>query len=164
MGFGSIASSLSFEAAADSSNVTFFLVHGDLSDEAKRSVLLNIRSCADDRFRFAPIVVLTRDGPFEDVLKNIDLGFDDVLVLPDNPELLQRRLFGQLTRDQIYFQTEDYLGPDRRRMELPDTPPDRRRIGVGGFTRLTIRRDGDSGARVVRREIIPAQTAAASHA
>ena len=66
--------------------------------------------------------------------------------------MLQRRLIGQLSWDQVYFQTQDYLGPDRRRMELPDVPPDSRRTGQAPFTRLIIRRDGDQGARVVRRE------------
>lgn len=131
----------------------FFLVHHRLEEEALRSVIAAVRYSEDDHIRFAPLVLLLDDGPYELVLRYVRLGFDDVITLPERRELVASRLCGQLGHEIIYFGTSGYLGPDRRRMERPSDTPDERRIGQHSHTRYTIIRSPERGARVLRSEV-----------
>lgn len=151
--FGEVRSVRQGEPLPRDLRVTFFLVDYQLSDPAMLQVIANIRSNGADTIRLAPIVVFFRDGPHQIVLKLIDFGFDDVIALPDKREVLASRLGAQLNDDITYFETPTYLGPDRRRMELPTELPDPRRKGSSDHTRLLLRRDPITGIKVLRREI-----------
>ena len=148
-GFRAIESVLSPGARpAIPAKVKFFLVHHQMGDPAKAALLKSVRASRDDDLRFSPVVLITGDCSFEDVLKYIDMGFDDVISLPEKAEVLHGRLSSQVNADVIYIQTTNYLGPDRRRMEL-DLRSDRVRQGEFKHSRLTIRRDTALGTKVV---------------
>lgn len=152
--FGDVRSVHRGEPLARDGRVTFFLVDYMLSDPAMQSIIANIRANSADTVRLAPVIAFFRDGPHQIVLKYIDFGFDDVIALPDKREVVAARLRAQLNDEITYFETPTYLGPDRRRMELPSDPPDPRRNALTPHTRVILRRDALSGVKVLRREII----------
>jgi PleD family two-component response regulator len=133
-------------------DVVYFLLHFRLSDDAMRAVIRRIRQSNEDAIRFAPICLIIDDCPFETILKYVRIGFDDVIALPEKREVLVGRLMSQLETEHVYFETADYLGPDRRRMEV-SVMHDERRTGTTPFTRLIIHRSVTTGVRLVRREI-----------
>jgi hypothetical protein len=151
VGFGDIASSFSPQRLIHT--LTFFLLHYRLSEVAMHRVIDEVRNSEDVETRYAPIVLISDDCPVDRLLGYIQLGFDDVIALPEKREELESRLAGQLHSEQIYYETDDYLGPDRRRMELP-THRDDRRTGATPFARLLVRRDPVNGVSVQRRHTI----------
>lgn len=137
---------------AERGEVVYFLVHHKLSDTTMSSIIRLLRSSEDDAIRYAPIVLVIGDCPFETILKYVKFGYDDIIALPEKRESIVARLQNQLGNEQLYVETDDYLGPDRRRMELamvgdtrrhPDTP----------HVRLTILRTPEQGVRIIRRQI-----------
>lgn len=153
IGFGAVESGLSPTETVASYPVVFFLVHVGLPESAKIALLERLRRSGTDRLRYAPAILMTQDGPAETVLRHIDMGFDDVVIVPERRDVLLGRLAKQLTSPPPYIRTSNYLGPDRRRMEKPEDPGDPRRTGSHPFSRLTIRRDPAIGNMVARREI-----------
>jgi CheY-like chemotaxis protein len=153
IGFSNIESATVFDPDVAFRPVVFFLVHVAMPDSAKRSLLEQLRKSGTDRLRYAPAIILTPDGPAETVLRHVDLGFDDVIIIPERRDVLTGRLSKQLTSPPTYIRTSEYLGPDRRRMEKPGDPGDPRREGGHPFSRLTIKRDPLIGNMVARREI-----------
>lgn len=151
VGFGYVATSFSPEALHF--GLTFFVLHFRLPDDAMRAIIAQVRHSPDDDTRYAPIVLFTDDCPVERLLGYIQLGFDDVIALPEKREVLEARLDAQLRSEQVYYETDTYLGPDRRRMELSSHQDDRR-TGVTPFTTLVIRRDPTQGVSVQRRHTI----------
>jgi CheY-like chemotaxis protein len=138
--------------------IAFFLVHHQIPDAAKLAVLERIRQSSDDAIRYAPVCLIINDCPFETVLKYVEFGFDDIVTLPERRDALVGRLLGQLDTPHIYIETTDYLGPDRRRMEVATHHRDERRRGDEGFLRLTVHRSVEGGVRIVRRELVGRQT------
>lgn len=133
--------------------ITYFFVHFHLSDPAMQQVIGQVRGNPEGSMRYSPIILIIDDCPVEVLLKYIEFGFDDVISLPENREVLEGRLAAQLNTEHLYVQTANYLGPDRRRMEFPDHRDDRR-VGVSPHMRLTIRRDPRLGTRVVHRQLV----------
>lgn len=151
VGFGDIASSFSPHRPVHP--LTFFILHYRLAETAMQRVIEEVRGSDDTEIRYAPIILFTDDCPVERLLGYIRLGFDDVIALPEKREELATRLGGQLQSEQVYYETDDYLGPDRRRMELP-THRDERRTGTAPFARLIVQRDPTKGIRVRRHQTI----------
>jgi hypothetical protein len=154
LGFVEIGSALDGDPISGRAELRldFFLVHHKLSDEAMQAVVDSIRSSVSSAIRFAPILLIADDQPFETILNYIGFGFDDVIVLPDKRSELVNRFLTQLSSDQTYILTDTYLGPDRRRFEVSDHI-DSRRLSSGQHTRLTIRRNPSTGIKVLRREL-----------
>jgi len=152
-GFGDIASIFD---DAESSNglkypVSFFLFHHRLNDTDCDDIVDAVRHIDRKGLRYSPMVVLLPETSGESARKFVRMGFDDVIHLPQSRVQLTARLGTQLDRDIVYFETADYLGPDRRRMDA-DTAV-QRRTGVSPHTRLVIHRDPDYGTRIVSRQL-----------
>lgn len=133
--------------------VLYILVHYEMGDEAKRKLIEAIRGAPDFNICFAPIILFLPDGPYEDVLKYVEMGFDDVVCLPEKRDILHARLEHQLISEQIYIQTPTYIGPDRRRMELPGASHPQR-TGTHQFGKITIKRIPGAGIKVTSRQTI----------
>jgi hypothetical protein len=154
MDFGQVVSLDMVDAGSDDEPlVVFFLVHYHIGLEAKKRLVAQLRDSSLDQVRFAPIITFLPDGPSEDVLAHIEMGFDDVISLPENRHVLQSRLISQIGTDHLYIETVDYLGPDRRRMEPPNQQVIGRRQGHYDHSRLTIHRSVKEGIAIVRREV-----------
>ena len=152
LGFGDIASVFD----SDSGNgmkypVSYFLVHHRLADTDCGDVIDAVRHIDRKGLRYAPMVVMLPDTSGESVRKFVRMGFDDVISLPQSQVQLTARLGTQLDRDITYYETADYLGPDRRRMDADSAM--HRPTGISAHTRLTIRRSPEHGTRVLSRQL-----------
>jgi len=153
VGFGDIASIFD---DTDSSNglrypVSYFLVHHRLGDADCTDIIDAVRHIDRPTLRYSPMVVLLPETSAESVRGFVRMGFDDVISLPQSQGELVARLGTQLDRDIVYFETADYLGPDRRRMDADGAL--HRPAGISAHTRLVIRRDPDYGTRVLSRQL-----------
>ena len=95
---------------ADDGTVGWGETYGIVAPSAVTSII--------DDVRYAPVVLFAADGPFEQYLSYIDMGFDDIITLPENATIVEQRLIAQLDTEHTYFETATYFGPDRRRMEV----------------------------------------------
>jgi hypothetical protein len=98
--------------------LNYFLVHHELGAETLETLLRSVRASSIDAIRYAPVVLFAADGPFEQYLGYIDMGFDDIITLPENAAIVEQRLIAQLDAEHMYLETASYFGPDRRRMEI----------------------------------------------
>jgi hypothetical protein len=152
LGFGTlipINSRREFAASETPHPIDFFLVHHHLNDSLVSAVLRAVRASEHERIRFAPIVMFIDDCPFETYLHYVHMGFDDVLALPDKRDILMQRLEGQLMSPHVYFRTQSYFGPDRRRMDLRGATDERRGTGKHWHDEIRFMRDPDNGITVV---------------
>lgn len=137
----------------------FFLMYRHMDERLMTTVRDVIRASPDPNIRYAPIVLFAEDCDFESYLRFVKLGFDDVLTLPDKRDMLVKRLEGQINADHIYFETDTYLGPDRRRMEAPGHTDPRRGGEQHSRIRYSIHRTVAGGSSVTRTEFFPAANA-----
>lgn len=133
-------------------NILFFLIHFGISDQGKQALLHQIRAHPDLRIRFAPVILISRDLDTEKFLSYVEMGFDDILCLPDAAKLLSDRLLNQLNRDILYIETSKYLGPDRRRLDMPGHPQSGRVSTSRMHVRLYIHRGLAEGPAIVKRQ------------
>ncbi|MET3924115.1 hypothetical protein ABIE28_000224 [Devosia sp. 2618] len=158
----SLAGRVGFGAAVDHDRTVgldpdlqpYFVMHYAISDTAKASLLCSIRQSSVTKVQYAPIVVIMPDGPFEQTIHYIKMGFDDVISLPEKPRILSTRLAGQVWQDRLYIETEDYLGPDRRRMDLMPHESQNRRQGGSKHARITFVREPGAGIRILNRQLV----------
>lgn len=113
-----IASRRQFDAADKPNHINFFLAHEGVGKGPLGAILRAVRAREETDVRFAPVILFAGDMDLENYLGFIRMGFDDVITLPDKLAMIKSRLCNQLSRPQVYFETKDYFGPDRRRMEL----------------------------------------------
>lgn len=152
-----LATSLGFGYAADYTDVAnipqaalpFFIVHGDLPEPTRIRLLASIRASRQITRKYAPVICVQPSGPRHLIVRLVELGYDEVLFLSDPVDALARKLAEQLRRDVIFVETANYLGPDRRRLEIVDRGDTRRKPGGrGGFRRLNVLRNPDQGISV----------------
>lgn len=148
---GSVLGERRVAIEAERGDIVYFLIHHRLSDPAMKSIIKLLRDHADDAIRYAPIILVIEDCPFETILKYVRFGYDDIITLPEKREVIVDRLRNQLNGTHLYIETENYLGPDRRRMEV-DREGESRRKDDTLHIRLTVQRTVEHGARVLRRQ------------
>ena len=133
--------------------VVLDLVHFAIGMEAKRQLLERVRHAGSVNICFAPVVLFLQDGPGDVMLEYIEMGFDDVICLPENSRIVGARLAAQIGQEHTYVETRRYLGPDRRRMELPShSRPER--TDDHDYTNLTVLRTPEMGVQILRRQLI----------
>lgn len=154
VGFASVVDALHQErrlAGSSSQGINYFFLHYKVDDFAKKSVISTIRASDSAAVRFAPIVLIIDDCPFETVLSYVQFGFDDVISLPEKADVMAQRLAGQLNMSHLYIETADYLGPDRRRMERSIDRHEMRGKGERSHIRYLIRRNPDAGIEILQK-------------
>lgn len=115
--------------------ITFFLIHTRTPVDRIRSVIRALRRASDINLRFAPVIAL---GPPLTELQMRQFaaeGFDDIIGLPMDYASAAARLEHQLLRTHTYFETADYLGPDRRRYSA------REQTVLGSYVLYHVHRD-----------------------
>lgn len=132
--------------------LNYFLTHHELGIETLSAVLRSVRTSIIDDVRYAPIVLFAADGPFEQYLAYIDMGFDDIITLPEKAVIVEQRLLSQLGTEHVYFDTATYFGPDRRRMEVAPPSEHKRAATPHSHVRHYFRRDPMRGIIVLRSE------------
>ncbi|MHA6298940.1 hypothetical protein [Devosia sp. CAU 1758] len=146
----SLASRSQFDAADKPHRINFFLAHEGIGTGPLSAILRAVRARDDINVRFAPVILFAHDIGFETYLGFIRMGFDDVITLPDKLTMIKSRLCNQLSWLQVYFETKDYFGPDRRRMELgPPTGIERSAV-PHSHVRHEFIRNPSTGIRIER--------------
>jgi hypothetical protein len=108
------------------------------------------------------MVYCAEDPSIETIMACINMGFDDIVALPQPAEKLRRRLSRQIGQNVVFFETAGYFGPDRRNRVATLKPgPAVHRTG-GPFRRLEIVRNLLDGVSVLRDEFFGAPPAVAA--
>jgi hypothetical protein len=132
----------------------FFLMYRHLSEDVMVNIRNIIRRSEDRNVQFSPIILFTEECDFDTYVRYVKIGFDDVLTLPDKRDMLVARLENQITSEHIYFETADYLGPDRRRLELPGQTDPRRGGESRSYSRHLVQRSVTEGSRPIRSDLL----------
>ncbi|KQV09096.1 hypothetical protein ASC89_03155 [Devosia sp. Root413D1] len=150
LGFGEVVCGLGNPAYAGRSatSITYFFLDYRMRDEELVDCISAIRAERTSRLCYSPIILFTTDRAAETVVRYVRFGFDDVISLPARRDELAERLADQL-HEQVYIETKDYLGPDRRRFDRGAEL----RLGISPHTRLVLERDPRRGVRVLDREV-----------
>lgn len=153
-GFGETRTVLSRRAFAANEGkciLNFFFIHYLLGANLMKAVISSIRASGDVEIKFAPIILFTADVSFEDYLDYIRLGFDDVITLPEKREMITSRLANQVGHDIEYYETSDYFGPDRRRMEIEPPNGVQRSNVPHSHIKYVFRRNPATGTNLLQR-------------
>lgn len=133
--------------------LVYYLVHFDYADEDKRKLLFDLRHAGSVSLCFAPVVLFLRDGSAEDIQAHIEMGFDEVISVPEDGRTMATRLAAQIGHEHLYIETRNYLGPDRHRRDKPGHGQVHRKQGEK-HARLTILRTPEAGVHIVRRQTV----------
>jgi hypothetical protein len=151
VGFGRVAA---YDAHWPKTPITFFLIHADLAEMEKENVVLAIRG--NGMYRFCPMLIIGEDGkPTQrSATEYRQLGFDDVILVADgNVELVRTLLEGYLMKEQLYYLTASYFGPDRRRWERRSPRP-RGEDAAVAFNVYRFKREPLAGIMVIERRVV----------
>ena len=133
--------------------LVFYLVHFDFDPEARAQLLYERRHAGSVSVSFAPVILFLREATPEEVLLNIEMGFDDVISVPEDGQVIATRLAAQIGQEHLYIETRNYLGPDRYRMDKPG----HHRKPAEEHAQLTILRTPEAGVHIVRRQVVAKQ-------
>ncbi|MCF4099606.1 hypothetical protein [Maritalea mediterranea] len=123
------------------------------SNKEVRAAMQAIREHRHERHRFSPVVMLSRDLPRQQIYEYIAMGIDDILQFPCSLKFMTDRLKRQMFQPVKYFETEDYLGPDRRRT-FDDVPKGEsehaaQRTGMADYRRYLFQRNPFKGVKML---------------
>ena len=135
--------------------VNFFLFDYSSEFEKSKQWISEIRNCQQLRVRFAPLICFVETPSKEIIISCVNAGFDDILTLPWSRTKFQERLSKQINTKNIYFETDNYLGPDRRRFSK--NPKER---GAGapaagyGFRQYEFVRNNHLGIQIMNDRVV----------
>lgn len=92
--------------------------------------LQRIRNGDDSPNPYVPIIMLTAYSDIERVKACRDAGVTEFLAKPFTPATLYSRIISVVEDQRAYVRSNDYFGPDRRRLERPFIGMDRRAGGT----------------------------------
>ena len=154
-GFGGISTDAEGAAFPDPADrrLAFFFFHCQVGSDLLRNTLARIRS--DAHQRFSPAVLIVGECSQSEVVRYINLGFDDITILPEAARVLERRFTNQITTPVSYFETSTYFGPDRRRSQRLNSPsaPSQKVPGEHRHVRYLVQRAA-TGTEILRREVV----------
>jgi|SRR5215217_305338 len=150
------------EEQAGETPICYFLFSAVSDLRALRPLARDIRFSPSAHIRFAPMVYCAESLSVENIMACINMGFDDIVALPQSGPRLQARLARQVDRTVVFYETPGYFGPDRRNRlaSLNARRPQSR--AAGPYRRLEIVRTLLSGVSVLRDEFSPAPAAVAA--
>jgi hypothetical protein len=163
-GFGGISTDEAGAAFPDKADrrLAYFFFHCMVGNDLLRKTLSTIRT--EERLRFSPAVLVVGECTQSEVAHYINLGFDDIVVLPEAARVLERRFNNQLTTPVSYFETSTYFGPDRRRSQRLNPPSTAAKNGAPGeyrHVRYLVQRAA-AGIEILRREVVISSNPAVS--
>jgi len=97
-----------------------FFLFAEADDPAVHAPLISdIRHNPLREIAYAPLAYFTYKGSEDLIDTCVGLGFDEVIGMPLNSERLLAGLMRQIETPQVYYETAEYFGPDRRRFSEP---------------------------------------------
>lgn len=136
-------------AAYRKSTPPFVFLHHKLDPGMIRQVVTGVRGASELETRFVPIIMITADRNQASILNYLQMGFDDILIYPCDPNQVRKRLRAQFDMPQHYFQTQTYFGPDRRKTLVRRDQPEQRNAGYKFYRHFVIQRAVKRGIRVL---------------
>lgn len=88
--------------------------------------LTKVRNADDTPNPFVPAIMLTAFTEVERVMKSRDAGITEFLAKPFTPVTLYSRIVSVIEDQRAFVRSDDYFGPDRRRIDRPFPGLDRR--------------------------------------
>lgn len=150
------------EQQAGETPVCYFLFSATTDLRDIRPVADAIRFSSSRTIRFSPMVYCAEEPSMDTIMACINMGFDDIVALPQSGPKLRQRLARQIGHSMVFYETAGYFGPDRRNRVAALKPhPVTNRIG-GPFRRLEITRNLLDGVSVLRDEFSSTQPAVAA--
>lgn len=128
----------------------FYLVHFDYDVEGMQKLLYDLRHGGSVSVSFAPVVLFLRQGSAEDIQHHVEMGFDEVISVPEEGRVIATKLAAQIGQEHLYIETRNYLGPDRHRLDSPG----HKRKPMEEHAQLTILRTPETGVHIVRRQVV----------
>lgn len=156
IGFRGVSSYRGLSQVAQQASDTplcYFLFSGVPNIADLRQVARDIRYAANPAVRFSPMVYCAEDLSLEATIGCINLGFDDVIALPQSEAALRTRLQRQVGKHVVFYEAAGYFGPDRRNRVSSMTRGDRPGRPGGPFRRLEITRHVLEGISIQRDEL-----------
>jgi hypothetical protein len=130
--------------------LVFFLCAEVANVAALKPIADAVRFSTNPDIRFLPLIYFARELSTEATKACIRMGFDDVIALPYTSGDLSERLFRQVGRTQVYYETATYFGPDRRNRTGGTQRSTGSDHGGGQFRRIEIVRNPATGIDVLR--------------
>lgn len=136
--------------------VTFVLFAEVADPKSYEPIVQEIRRGQPRSLALAPLIYFCESPAREVIDTCVGIGFDDIMTTPFTQKRVHQRLMRQIGAPQIYFETVNYLGPDRRRMSghrladafLRGIEEDQQ------ARRLEIQRNLTTGVKVIREDIV----------
>lgn len=157
LGFVGVSSFRGIEQAEEQSLVTpvcYFLFSAVDDPASLRPVAEAVRFCSVGRVRFSPLIYCAEMPSVDTTMACVNIGFDDVVALPQPLRQLRERLARQVGQSLTYYETAGYFGPDRRR-RIEGVREDGELRKGEPFRRLEVVRNLLSGIAVLRDEVWP---------
>lgn len=146
LGFGTVRDFSHFANDWHAHPLMFFLVHYGIGREAKRQLLDRLRRANSVNICFAPVVLFLQNAQADEARTFMEMGFDDVICLPEDSLVLSTRLATQFGREHTYIETRSYIGPDRAEASG--------HIAGRNHATLTLLRTPEDGVQILRRQIV----------
>jgi len=136
--------------------ICFFLFSLECEKSNIPVIAALIRSNRNRQIRFAPMIGFTEAANSKTINICLQLGFDDILLPPFGKKNIAPRLEQHIKKPHIYFEANNYFGPDRRvgAMKGSNAFRQTRRRKTKICKKFTIARDMESGVRVVKEQIV----------
>jgi len=141
--------------------VCFFLFSAVKDLAQLRPVADAIRFSPSRQVRFSPMVYCAEELSVETTMACINMGFDDIVALPQSKAKLRQRLNRQIGQNLVFYETQGYFGPDRRNRVAQRAQQVPNRLG-GPFRRLEIVRNLLDGVSVLSDDFFSAPPAVAA--
>ncbi len=137
-----------------------FILFAEVADPGVYEPLIReIRQSSSRALAFAPMAYFCESISRDIMDICVGAGFDDVISMPFMPERVRAQLMQQIEAPQVYFETSDYFGPDRRRLSAPRLADAflRGLPLLQSARRIEIRRSLTTGVAILRDETIDGQ-------
>ncbi|MCZ4272137.1 hypothetical protein [Maritalea porphyrae] len=155
------------ERLSKTNPVNFFLF--DYGSDFEKTVerISEIRASHQLRVRFAPLICFVETPSKESIIECVNAGFDDILTIPWVASSIKNRLAKQVNTKNVYFETDSYFGPDRRRYNDEAKKRGEKAPASGfGFRRYEFVRNNFAGVQIMQDKVVgkaPRRQSAASN-
>ncbi len=132
--------------------VLSFFLFAEADDPRDHAPLIGeIRRNPARELAYAPLAYFTYNGSEDLIDTCVGLGFDEVIGMPLTRDRLKAGLMRQIETPQVYYETAEYFGPDRRRLSKPRLADAflRGLSGVQAARRIEFRRSVTTGIAIL---------------
>ncbi len=131
--------------------ICFFLFEEVSDISLLDDIIKRIRRCKRHNVRFFPLIYLCNTPSPVTIKQCITLGFDDVIAQPKNYTHAVERFNKQLNSTLIYYETDFFFGPDRRRIADINLSRNHVTRGVEACLQYKFNRDSIHGVSILSK-------------